>query len=246
MYGKYILFYKPPKKVGILRACATVHVAFSLLLYSVCPYWAIQITELWTLNFVVVWLMTYTCSHFEWASTAIKYILSMNGPAKSTCTHVQGLEGYVQGSNGAAGGACFTDLHCWQDFAISLSSLGHQKCALPNTFILLVLGWSLWSSFDIYACNTPGIMTRISHRRHSSSTESSCCLERNGFIASDTWSGQPFLVWWSTLLNRGSLCVGCWTAFEVTGKASIWQILKTLASCVYSGLLWKAHFRGFE
>ena len=69
---------------------------------------------------------------------------------------------------------------------------------------------------------------------------SSCCLERNGFIASDTWSGQPFLVWWSTLLNRGSLCVGCWTAFEVTGKASIWQMLKTLASCVYSGLLWKA------
>ena len=172
----------------------------------------------------------------------------MNGPAKSTCTHVQGLEGHVQGSNGAAGGACFTDWHCWQDFAISLSSLGHQKCALPNTFNLLVLGWSLWSSFDICACNTHGIMTRISHRWHLSSTESSCCLERNGFIA---WSGQPLLVWWSTLLNRGSLCVGCWTAFEVTGIRlqfdrcwRHWPPVYTLDSC--GRRLVHPHFHGFE
>ena len=78
---------------------------------------------------MVVFVISKTSGHFEWASTAMKYILSMNGPAKSIWTLCQGFKGQVQGWSGVLDGACFTARHGWQDFAscsISRSILGHQ------------------------------------------------------------------------------------------------------------------------
>ena len=75
---------------------------------------------------VVVWAISNTSGHLEWASTARKYILFRKGPAKSMCTlcqgfdgHVhccsgmctlcQGFDGHVHCCSGAFGGACLTD-----------------------------------------------------------------------------------------------------------------------------------------
>ena len=57
---------------------------------------------------------------------AMKYILLMNGPAKSIWTLYQGFEDQVQGWSGVFDGACFTARHGWQDFVISPSILRHQ------------------------------------------------------------------------------------------------------------------------
>ena len=54
---------------------------------------------------VVVVVISMTSDHFEWASTAIKNILSRNGPAKSMWTHCHGRAGQIHGWSGAAAGA---------------------------------------------------------------------------------------------------------------------------------------------
>ena len=53
----------------------------------------------------VMEFITCTSGHFECASTAIKNICPINGPAKSICIRSQGAEGHFHGCDEALGGA---------------------------------------------------------------------------------------------------------------------------------------------
>ena len=114
--------------------------------------------------------MSYTSGHLECASTAIKNVLPINGPAKSTWTHYHGLVGQIHGCRGATSGDCFTDWHEIQDFAIFLSSPGHHIWHLARLFILDTPGWSRWSSDNIVSYNFLGIMTHIPQSTYPPST----------------------------------------------------------------------------
>ena len=104
----------------------------------------------------VVVIIGITSGHFEWASTTIRYDLSMNGPAKSTCKRCQGRDGQVHGCR-VDGAGLF--LRLWQGShfctisSICLSTLGHHTWVLASDFILTIPMCPVWSSSNTLPCS---------------------------------------------------------------------------------------------
>ena len=73
----------------------------------------------------------------------------------------------------------------------------------------------------------------------SSSKVSSVRLFQYGFSASSTLSGQPCLVYLSTLLSMGSRPVTRLSCVDVMGRASSCQIVKiSVSGCLLVSVLW--------
>ena len=131
--------------------------------------------------FIIVITIIYNYFHFQLLpatliTTAIKNIFPRNGHVKLIWTCCHGFNGQIYGCIGAWGRACFTDWHSWHDFTIIsklLFSPGHHMWLLAKAFIFDIPVCSLCNSCKSFSCSYLGIITRIPHSRHPSSTESS-------------------------------------------------------------------------
>ena len=100
-------------------------------------------------------------------ATTIKNIFPRTGHAKLIWTRCHSFNGQIHGCTGAWGGACFTDWHSWHDFP-------NRYLVLPTTCdFLLKLSFLIFLCVHCNSCKSLGIITRIPHSRHLSSTESS-------------------------------------------------------------------------
>ena len=139
---------------------------------------------------VVILLIIFTFTHFEFASVAIRYMWPKNGPAK--CTHFHGSSGHSQGKRGALADC----------FLISASICDHQTqdrafdfiCATPTCV-------SSCNKCNTFVCKDDGIITLVPRKIQPFSKLSSFLRAANALCLSFDFAGHPEDTHWNTAFN---------------------------------------------
>ena len=197
----------------------------SLIICFTTPNWANICLNTSIVLEAVMEFITCTSGHFECASTAIRNMFPIKGPAKSIWIRSQGAEGHSQGCSEAFGGAFWFTWHPEHFLAncsMSLSSLGHQKKLLLSSFIFTMPKCPTCSSSSTLFLSLMGIITRMPHIGHLFWTDSSFLRMQNGFSLS-SWGlyVHPFNVKSRTFDRVGSQPVSRSTSLALTSRLSI-------------------------
>ena len=113
----------------------------------------------------------------------------------------------------------------------------YLRVCLATTLDFLPISW--FYSCRTCSCSLAGITTLMPHMTESSSKISSVHLFQHSFNVSFTSSGQPCLVYRSTLLNIESHPVTRLSWADVMGRASIcWTVKMSVSGCLLVSVLW--------